>query len=131
MNNPHLKRNSSALLAILIVLWMPPLQAGDKDASATQRIQELEKTIAVLRADNAALRGQLANLSKQPVPVTNVVNSTKGPSPAASDAAQADASAHWISGTGKRHNANCRYFGTGKGHACGPNEGAACKICGG
>lgn len=34
-----------------------------------------------------------------------------------------------ISSTGKRHNSGCRYYG--KGSACGPTAGVACKICGG
>lgn len=34
-----------------------------------------------------------------------------------------------ISSTGKRHNSGCRYYG--KGSACGPAAGVACKICGG
>jgi endonuclease YncB( thermonuclease family) len=48
--------------------------------------------------------------------------------PAGSTAA---AAGFWLSGTGTRHRPGCRYYGTGTGHACGPAEGTACKICGG
>ncbi len=38
----------------------------------------------------------------------------------------------WItSSSGKRHNSSCRYYENSKGHHCGPNDGVACKICGG
>jgi hypothetical protein len=39
---------------------------------------------------------------------------------------------YWLNTkTGVRHNKNCRYYGKGTGRTCGPNEGRACKICGG
>lgn len=40
---------------------------------------------------------------------------------------------YWLNtGTGKRHNEGCRWFGgTNKGRACGPNDGSPCGICGG
>jgi len=33
--------------------------------------------------------------------------------------------------SGIRHNSSCRYYQNSKGRPCGPNEGRACKICGG
>jgi len=40
---------------------------------------------------------------------------------------------HWINSKSKvRHNKECRYYGKGKnGKPCGPNDGRACKVCGG
>lgn len=39
---------------------------------------------------------------------------------------------HWITiNSRKRHNASCRWFQNSKGRMCGPNDGIACKICGG
>jgi phosphatidylserine/phosphatidylglycerophosphate/cardiolipin synthase-like enzyme len=38
---------------------------------------------------------------------------------------------HWLSQSGKRHNPSCRYYKNCKGQECGPNNGVACKICGG
>ena len=40
---------------------------------------------------------------------------------------------HWLNTkTNTRHNAGCRYFkNTKEGRLCRPNEGTACKICGG
>ena len=39
---------------------------------------------------------------------------------------------HWITtSSGIRHNSNCRWFENSNGRLCGPNEGRACKRCGG
>jgi hypothetical protein len=39
---------------------------------------------------------------------------------------------HWITtSSGVRHNSSCRYFKNSKGRMCTPDEGRACKICGG
>lgn len=39
---------------------------------------------------------------------------------------------YWLTtSSSKRHNSGCRYFRNSKGRECGPNEGIACKICGG
>lgn len=39
---------------------------------------------------------------------------------------------YWLSPSGVRHNRSCRWFGNTKsGRYCGPNEGRACKQCGG
>jgi len=39
---------------------------------------------------------------------------------------------YWITtSSSKRHNKNCRYYKNSKGRFCGPNDGIACKICGG
>lgn len=39
---------------------------------------------------------------------------------------------HWLTiKTKKRHNSGCRYFKKSNGRMCGPNEGIACKVCGG
>jgi hypothetical protein len=40
---------------------------------------------------------------------------------------------HWLNeDSGVRHNQNCRWFGnTGNGRYCEPDEGRACRSCGG
>jgi endonuclease YncB( thermonuclease family) len=39
---------------------------------------------------------------------------------------------HWLTqSSSKRHNSGCRYFKNSKGRSCGPNDGVACKVCGG
>lgn len=45
----------------------------------------------------------------------------------------ANPQSHWINeDSGVRHNRNCRWFGnTGNGRYCDPDEGRACRQCGG
>lgn len=39
---------------------------------------------------------------------------------------------HWMTNSSrKRHNEKCRYYKTGDGRPCGPDEGVPCKVCGG
>jgi micrococcal nuclease len=39
---------------------------------------------------------------------------------------------YWLTtASNTRHNSKCRYYEKTKGRPCGPNEGKACKICGG
>lgn len=55
-----------------------------------------------------------------------------GPAPAAGSQSTAPrGGSFWLSSTGKRHNASCRYYGSGKGRSCGASDGVACKVCGG
>lgn len=128
-----------AFSALLLVLSLAvPLTAGERDgkeAALTQKVEDLEKTVVVLRADNAALREQLAkSVAAKPAlkPTTIAASPTAATGSAATAVATTQgADEFWISATGKRHNKNCRYFGTGKGHAGSATDGAPCKICGG
>ena len=101
------------------------LQSGDPQKLAA-KIAELEATVASLRRDNAALRQQLSQApSTQPAPGANSPAVTRPSAPTS----EKSGLSYSLSSTGKRHNSNCRYFGSGK--PCGPNDGIACKICGG
>ncbi len=104
----------------------------DDAASLRQKNADLEQTITALRNDNAQIREQLRALSgKSSTAVPNSPTATQRP-PVNSNSTNLDQSqAYWISSTGKRHNKNCRYYGTGRGRPCGPNDGVPCKICGG
>ncbi len=92
--------------------------------------EDSEQTIRALQADNAALREQLRAATTKPASTTSRQNAVQVPStfsPAVQDASQA----FWLSSTGKRHNKSCRYYGTGRGRPCAPNDGVPCKLCGG
>lgn len=99
----------------------------------TVRISELENLVEKLREENAALRRNAAAPPVQPVIGGSGISGNSGAASktgaTAGNGSEA-AGAHRMSTTGKRHNSNCRYFDS-KGRACGPNEGVACKICGG
>jgi hypothetical protein len=103
------------------------LQSGDPQKVAA-KIAELEATVASLRRDNAALRQQLAQATAQGAPTT--VAPTSGvTSRSSAPATENSGLSYSKSSTGKRHNSNCRYFGSGS--PCGPTDGVACKTCGG
>lgn len=86
------------------------------------RISELEALVANLREENATLR-KVGTPTAIPQPLA-AKSSTK-------PAATAEAGVtHKLSKSGKRHNSRCRYFSSA-GDACGPNNGVACKVCGG
>lgn len=108
----------------------PTVSSSDELATLRDRVAQQEKIIAALQAENQALRATLANQPSGPgsaslTPAASVTRSSPVSVPAAA------AVQHWMSSTGKRHNANCRYFGSGNGHPCGAQDGVACKICGG
>lgn len=96
--------------------------------SLLKKVAELEARISQLQQENETLRKQMA---ARPASGGNAAGSSALAPPASTAGSQPSAAAggHTISSTGKRHNSGCRYFGSGR--PCGPNDGIACKICGG
>lgn len=95
--------------------------------SLVKKVAELEARVSQLQQENENLRKQMAGR-----PVTGghpTAGNGIAPSATNSTSSPAAAASHSISSTGKRHNSGCRYFGSGR--PCGPNDGIACKICGG
>jgi hypothetical protein len=109
------------------------ISSGDSSALKA-KITELQSIVESLRRDNAALREQLAGAASRPAapPVAPATMPAGAIGFAAAPAAAAPAGGgYWISSTGKRHNANCRYYQTSRGRPGAGNEGVGCKICGG
>lgn len=111
------------MVACVLLFAAGPLPAqtdvGAGDAALRRKITELEVALRKLQEENALLRKQLAELER------------RNAKPADMPAKILPDGARWISTTGKRHNASCRYYGQGKGRGGKPGEGVACKICGG
>lgn len=110
------------------------LSLSSGDASALKaKITELQAMVESLRRDNAALREQLAGAAARPVapPVAAPMPVGAMGFAAAPAAAASAGGGYWISSTGKRHNANCRYYQTSKGRPGSATEGTPCKTCGG
>jgi hypothetical protein len=97
---------------------------------------KLKKENALLRRENQQLRRLLAD-KREPgasaAATTNTVGVGQTNLPTNESGAEADSPlTYWFSTTsGKRHNSRCRYFSTTEGRRCGPEEGKACKLCGG
>jgi hypothetical protein len=104
--------------------------AGLSKEELIKKIEELEDIIASLRKDSAALRAQVASGGAPPAsrPGSKV---SSGAQPTAAASVGAETQTYWISASGKRHNANCRYYETGKGREGAADEGSPCKVCGG
>jgi hypothetical protein len=99
------------------------------DANVVQlqkRISELEGLVERLRAENAQLRRQPA-----PAPTTIQPLTGGGKTNQVTPTPPVEAGGYWISSTGKRHNARCRFYATSKGRKGAASEGQACKVCGG
>lgn len=102
------------------------------DANIVQlqkRIAELEALVERLRAENAQLRSKPALAPSTPSTIQPLTGGAKTnqvtPSP------PAETGGYWISSTGKRHNARCRFYATSKGRKGAASDGVACKVCGG
>jgi hypothetical protein len=100
--------------------------------SADANVAQLEKRIAELEALVERLRAENAQLRRQPAPApTQIQPLTGGETNKVTPSQPAQAGGYWISSTGKRHNARCRFYATSKGRSGSASEGVACKVCGG
>lgn len=88
--------------------------------------------------DNAIPPWEFRNRPQTPVAGSSTVDT---PAIAASERAEitqpqrtadGDAGDYWLTtSSGIRHNSRCRHYKNSNGRSCGPNDGKACKICGG
>ncbi|MCW1913032.1 bZIP transcription factor [Luteolibacter sp. GHJ8] len=102
--------------------------------SADANVAQLEKRVAELEALVERLRAENAQLRRQPLPTptpTQVQPLTGGGTNKVTPSQPAQAGGYWISSTGKRHNARCRFYATSKGRSGSASDGVACKVCGG
>ena len=115
------------------------------DKSVSQQANDIEllkAEVKRLAAENAKLKEENQQLRKmltkqdlfEPGLPPSVSQTQDKPSslvqtPTSSDQQE---TGYWMTtSSGKRHNKNCRYYKNSKGRFCKPDEGIACKICGG
>lgn len=111
-------------------LLAAPVSPVDHEAT----IAKLEARIAALEAENQDLRKRLVAATQ--APPRNSLSPSSGLTPSTASSVrkftpsdEVGGMSYSISSTGKRHNSRCRYYTPGT--QCGPNQGVACKICGG
>jgi FtsZ-binding cell division protein ZapB len=134
----------SRLLAVFIsfavvgfVLNSNTFAADAKISDPKEQIAKLQDQIETLRAENEALKKENQSLrrmiSGRPATAETPTQVQSAPKTTVQPATiQPKATDYWITtSSGVRHNSSCRYYQNSKGRACGPNEGRACKICGG
>lgn len=91
----------------------------------------LQEEVLALRRENQQLRRLLAQ-PLDPKATNTVAQMTDSDGQSPRPAPAEPSLTHWLSTlSGKRHNPRCRYFGKTAGQFCGPDEGTACKLCGG
>jgi hypothetical protein len=113
---------------VCIVTFTSSLVAQTSKLSAEEELAAVRKEVQALREENQTLRRLLATLSPASVPITPSTATVSQPVAPATAAAE---TGFWMSSTGKRHNSKCRFYKNTQGYPCGPNDGIACKLCGG
>jgi len=122
------------------LLFVQPSFSADTNSAAElqQQVNRLKVENETLKQENQVLRKLAferqspAQTPSQPQPAVAPAASTPSTSLRQPASAPAAMQGYWrTSSSGKRHNSSCRYYGTSKGGTCGPNDGIACKICGG
>jgi regulator of replication initiation timing len=132
-----------SLLVFILVLFAgvaSATAAAEQPQVAESSIADLQKQIQVLKAENEALKQENQTLRKLFSVKTESLATTPATSqntqvrsaPSTIQQAAPKSATYWMTlSSRKRHNENCRYFKNSNGRLCGPNEGIACKICGG
>lgn len=127
-------------------------------AALRKEITKLQQDMETLRAENAALQRENESLRRMlstrnagnqaasaretnnvpragsPRPASPATESRSNAVPATlqRSATAGQTNAYWLSTwSGLRHNSGCRYYRNSTGKPCGPNDGKACKTCGG
>ena len=127
------------LFALLAGCWFlaPPTAFGAEKRKpvSTEEVAKLKRENDVLRAENQRLRKMLAESvakSSTEDDASKTAKASKGGDPRGRNSGGSEGeTGFWLSDGKKRHNAKCQYYRTSKGKPCGPNEGEACKVCGG
>ena len=124
-----------ALLAGFVLFVEPAAFSAEKRKPiSAEEVGRLKRENEVLRSENQRLRKLLAESIARPPTAEEPATSPKPAKKSAASGGQAaneKETGFWLSEGEKRHNATCRYYRTSKGKPCGPNEGEACKVCGG
>lgn len=133
----------SALLVQPLCLAYGQTAKSVGDQSISQQsgdIESLKAEIKRLTAENAKLNEENQQLRKMLVPAESTAATTT-PSAGRQSKSKTESSAtstdqqktgYWLTtSSNKRHNKNCRYYKNSRGRFCKPDDGIACKICGG
>jgi hypothetical protein len=100
--------------------------------SLEQRTEKLEKDVENLKREMHQFRLIIAEQKGDKTAVSKKMSSDDKESVQGIESQPADCdTCYWCTPSGKRHNSTCKYYRTTKGRPCGPNEGTACKLCGG
>ena len=122
------------LLRAILVVWLGVQGLCADPTTGESELAQLRKENEALRAENQRLRRMLAEPTVEKFaqePKKNAPIDVKAAVESLPVAPNAKRLSYWLSDSGKRHNARCRYFQTTKGSPCSAKDGTPCKICGG
>jgi len=108
-------------------------QSNEKHDSDQAKITALEHEVTQLREEVSQLKTEIQQLRRLLATQPTSVDSPKssGESFRAPQQDNTDTGYWCTKSSNKRHNPSCRYYKTSNGRPCGPNDGIACKLCGG
>jgi hypothetical protein len=120
---------STSRLRSLFCIFLLLVAAASAQSPVADELTKVRKENQQLREENQRLR-QL--LIQRQAPATVPLERAPAAAPSSASSPQSQALTHWMTtSSSKRHNSRCRFYRTSNGRACGPNDGIACKICGG
>jgi len=132
MNRVILVMSVIAFIAINGLFADESIEAETRIDSLEKQTTKLEKDVENLKREMHQLRRLLAGKKVSDSPVSpGIAKQVEKPSQSIeTESADCD-TCYWCTKSGKRHNSNCKYYKTTKGRPCGPDDGVACKLCGG
>lgn len=107
-----------------------PQAASDSIAIIADEVTRLRHEVNMLKDEVARLRRLLSGAPEGAADTLLPVDD-KPKTVSSQPATTAKETGYWLSTGGVRHNTKCRYYKLSAGRPCGPNEGKACKKCGG
>ena len=123
------------LFTLTVIGFLSPGRVFADDADLKAQVSKLQAEVQALRVENSTLKKENQAL-RQELSAARKANTVVPQNPSAQPTAQPQtepkATGYWITtASGIRHNSSCRYYMNSKGRVSGPNEGRACKLCGG
>lgn len=95
------------------------------------QLEKLESDISKLNAEMDILKSEVQQVRLLIEVSSSASSCNSPPADTPSVSTKNRETGYWCTKSNKRHNSSCRYYKTPGGRSCGPDDGTACKLCGG